>query len=246
MKKIAVVLAAGKGVRMRSDLPKVAHVLCGKPMVVRVVEVLEQLGLDEIFVVVGYKADIVKEELKGHKVTFVEQKEQLGTGHAVKQARPFINSECTMIVLSGDVPLIRERTLKDLLALHNAKKASVTVLTALLDDPTGYGRIIRNSSGAVEKIVEQKDANPDEAAVKEVNTGTYCFNSKDLFEALDSVKPNNVQKEYYLTDVLGISKNAGRSVHAFTVGDPIEVVGVNTIEELKKLEEICIGASRVQ
>jgi bifunctional UDP-N-acetylglucosamine pyrophosphorylase / glucosamine-1-phosphate N-acetyltransferase len=244
MKKIAVVLAAGKGVRMKSDLPKVAHMLCGKPMIVRVIEVLEKLGLDEIIVVVGYKAEIVKQELSGHKVSYVEQKEQLGTGHAVKQAKPHIHSECTVLVLAGDVPLIRESTLKELIFTHEKKHSAVTVLTAILDDPKGYGRIIRDKDGSVTKIVEQKDATPVEAAINEVNTGTYCFNSKDLFEALDSVRPNNVQKEYYLTDVLGITKNAGRTVHAFTVNDPLEVVGVNTIDELKKLEETCIAASR--
>lgn len=238
MKKIAIVLAAGKGIRMKSELPKVSHQLMGIPMIARVLGTLKAAGLDEIFVVVGYKADIVMQECKGFNVTFVEQKEQLGTGHAVAQARPHIKgANDAVLVLSGDVPLLKTSTIKGLLKLHVEKRASATVLTASMEDPSSYGRIIRDSDGSLSRIVEQKDASPKEAQVREVNSGTYCFISGDLFTALEKVKPNNVQKEYYLTDVIGILKGMGKSVHAYMSDDPEEVIGVNTIEDLKRIEE---------
>lgn len=237
MKTIAIILAAGKGVRMKSDLPKVSHMICGKPLVVMVLEAIQKLPLDRVFVVVGYKADVVKEECKDFNVTFVEQKEQLGTGHAVMQAKPFVNGNPVVLVLSGDVPLIRAETLQQLIDFHKSKGASATVLTASVDDPHLYGRIIRSSTGEVLKIVEAKDAKPEELSVKEINSGTFCFDCREMFAALDKVRPNNAQKEYYLTDIIEILRGRKLPVHAYKAEESAEVLGVNTLAELKKMEE---------
>ena len=243
MKIVAVVLAAGKGIRMRSSLPKVSHSIFGKPMIAWVLEAVEGLNLDEIFVVVGYKSEIIRAECEGFNVTFVEQKEQLGTGHAVMQVAPYIRDR-VVLVLNGDMPLIKTDTLKEFISLHmRSRDASATVLTATIPNPGSYGRIIRGNDGKILKIVEQKDAVEDELAIKEINTGTYCFNSKDLFDALNEVKPNNVQKEYYLTDVIGILRRKDLPVYAYKAEDTNEVLGVNTVEELARLEELFKNAS---
>jgi len=239
MKTVAVILAAGKGVRMRSDLPKVSHMIDGKPMITRVLEAVEKLGLERVFVVVGYKAELVKEECKGFNVAFIEQKEQLGTGHALMQVTPYIKEESMILVLNGDMPLIKDNTLREFLARHMASEsASATVLTTILPFPGSYGRIVRAGDDRVMKIVEQKDAIPKELEITEINTGTYCFNSKDLFAALQKVRPDNAQKEYYLTDVIGILRNQDLPVYAYKAKDSTEVLGVNTIEELKRAEEL--------
>ncbi len=243
MKTVAIILAAGKGVRMRSDLPKVSHSVLGKPMIVRVLEAVEGLDLDEVFVVVGYKSEIVKAQCRGFNVTFVEQKEQLGTGHAAVQAAPCI-SDSIVLILNGDMPLITTDTLKEFISWHKKNKpASATIMTTVLPDPGSYGRIVRDSDGRVIKIVEKKDATKDELAIKEINTGTYCFNSKDLFDALNEVKPDNAQKEYYLTDVIGIFTKRSLQVYAYKAQDPNEVFGVNTIEERDRIEELFKNAS---
>jgi UDP-N-acetylglucosamine diphosphorylase/glucosamine-1-phosphate N-acetyltransferase len=243
MKTVAIILAAGKGVRMRSDLPKVSHQVLGKPMIVRVLETVEALGLDDIFVVVGYKSEIVKAQCEGFSVTFVEQKEQLGTGHAAGQAAPYIH-DSVVLILNGDMPLITIDTLKEFISFHrNSKSASATILTAVLQDPGSYGRIVRDSAGRVVKIVEKKDASKDESAIREINTGTYCFNSKDLFDALNEVRPDNAQKEFYLTDVIGILAGRGLPVYAYKAKDPNEVLGVNTIEERDRIEGFFKNAS---
>lgn len=243
MKTVAIVLAAGKGVRMKSDIPKVSHLVLGKPMIVWVLEAVEGLKLDGIFVVVGYKSEMVKAECEGFKVTFVEQKEQMGTGHAVLQAAPYIN-DAVVLVLNGDMPLIKTDTLEEFISLHRKNRsASATVLTATLPDPASYGRIVRDSNGRVIKIVEKKDATAEEAAIKEINTGTYCFNSRDLLDALNEVRPDNAQKEYYLTDVIGILTKRNLPVYTYQVQDPNEALGVNTIEEIARVEELFENAS---
>jgi len=241
MKAAAIVLAAGKGVRMKSDLPKVSHSLCGKPMIVRVLKSIDELELEAVYVVVGYKADIVKSECEDFDVTYIEQNEQLGTGHAVMQARPFVK-EPLVIVLNGDVPLLKPETLRNLISYHVSKSASATILTASVPDPTGYGRIIRTDDGLIVRIVEHKDATANELGIDEINTGTYCFNTKELFDALNDVKPNNAQKEYYLTDVISILRKKGSPVYAYKASDHIEVLGVNTKEDLIKLEDYCTNA----
>jgi UDP-N-acetylglucosamine diphosphorylase/glucosamine-1-phosphate N-acetyltransferase len=243
MKTVAIILAAGKGVRMRSDIPKVSHSVLGKPMIVRVLETVEGLDLDDVFVVVGYKSEIVKAQCEGFNVTFVEQKEQLGTGHAAGQAAPYIN-DSVVLILNGDMPLITTDTLKEFISWHKKNKsASATIMTTVLPDPGSYGRIVRDSDGSVIKVVERKDATEEELAIKEINTGTYCFNSKDLFDALNEVRPDNAQKEYYLTDVIGIFTKRGLPVYAYKAQDPNEVLGVNTIEERDRLEGLFKNAS---
>jgi len=238
MKKIAIVLAAGKGVRMKSDLPKVSHPILGKPMIVWVLETLKKLGLDAVLVVVGYKASLVKKETEGFHVTYVMQKEQLGTGHAVMQAGPYVaNTDSKVLVLNGDAPFIKKETLEHLMEAHISKGASATVLTANADDPSSYGRIIRADDGQVLRIVEKKDATEEEKKIKEINTGTYCFNAADLFASLEEIRPENAQKEYYLTDVISVLRKKGKAVQAFKTGSIHEVSGVNTKEELIKLEE---------
>ncbi len=244
MKTAAIILAAGKGVRMKSDLPKVSHLVMGEPMIVRVLHAVNELKLDRVFVVVGYKAELVKEECEGFDVTFVEQKQQLGTGHAVSQAAPLMKGDMVVLVLNGDMPLITSDTLKALIDFHQKDPSvSATVMTAVLPDPGSYGRIVRDNSGRVVKIVEKKDATAEELLIKEINTGTYCFSSRALFAALNEVKPDNAQKEYYLTDVIGILKRKDLTVIAYKAEDPNETLGVNTIDEIKNIEGLFKNAS---
>jgi bifunctional UDP-N-acetylglucosamine pyrophosphorylase/glucosamine-1-phosphate N-acetyltransferase len=243
MKTVAIILAAGRGVRMRSELPKVSHAIFGKPMITWVLEAVKGLDIDDIFIIVGYKSETVKAECEGFNVTFVEQKEQLGTGHAVMQAVPYIK-DSVVLVLNGDMPLIKTDTLKEFIGRHlRSGAAAATVLTAVLPDPASYGRIVRDRDDRILKIVEQRDASEAELAIKEINTGTYCFNSKALFGALNDVKPDNSQKEYYLTDVIGILTKRDLPVYAYQARDPNEVLGVNTIDELKRLEGLFKNAS---
>lgn len=238
MKRIAIILAAGKGVRMKSDLPKVFHKILGKPMLEYVLDAAENCKFDEIFVVVGHKSEVIKKYFSGRSVTFVEQTEQLGTGHAVMQVSPHIKETCLVVVLAGDMPFISASTIKSLLALHAKNKAKATLLTAILKEPGHYGRIIKNESKDVLRIVEAKDANERERAVKEINSGVYAFESDVLFDALKKIGKNNAQGEYYLTDVIGIAVAKGLPVKALVLDDPKEAMGINTKEELKEAEKI--------
>ena len=183
----AVILAAGKGTRMKSDLPKVVHTINGKCLVDYVVEAARGAGADEVCLVVGYKADVVKESIKNKDVQFVLQEEQLGTGHAVKCAKDFLGTDGDTLILFGDTPLITADTLKRLLNFHREKGNAVTVLSAQIDDPTGYGRILRDASGNFVKSVEQKDATAEELASHEINSGMYVFDTKELALALDKI-----------------------------------------------------------
>lgn len=205
--RYAVVLAAGKGTRMKSKLYKVLHPVCGKPMVEHVVDQLDELQLNQLITVVGHGAEKVKEQL-GSRSEYALQEEQLGTGHAVQMAEPFIgNNEGTTVVVCGDTPLLTAETLKQLMQHHEKEQSAVTVLTTELENPSGYGRIVRNESNEVAKIVEDKDATDEEKQLTEINTGTYCFDNKMLFEALKNVSNSNAQGEYYLPDVLEIAKD---------------------------------------
>jgi bifunctional UDP-N-acetylglucosamine pyrophosphorylase / glucosamine-1-phosphate N-acetyltransferase len=237
--RFAVVLAAGQGTRMKSKLYKVLHKVCGKPMVQHVVDQLSALELEKLAVVIGHGADKVKEELKGDNIHYVLQAEQLGTAHAVQQASSILeNEEGLTLVVCGDTPLITSETLDKLLHHHEETKAKVTVLTAIAEDPTGYGRVIRNDKGLVERIVEHKDATPAEREVKEINTGIFCFDNRSLFDALKLVKNDNVQGEYYLPDVLEIIKERGESVAAFQAGSFDESLGVNDRVALATAERL--------
>lgn len=239
--RYAIILAAGKGTRMKSKLYKVLHPVCGKPMVEHIINRVEETEPTEIITIVGHGADKVKEQL-GDRTEYALQAEQLGTGHAVLQAESFLKGKKgTTLVISGDTPLLTSTTLQNLFEYHQGKNASATILTAKADDPTGYGRILRDHVGIVEKIVEQKDATIEEARIQEINTGTYCFDNELLFDALGKLDTDNAQGEYYLTDIIEILKNEGKNVAAYMTEDFDESLGVNDRVALAKANEIMRG-----
>lgn len=233
----AIILAAGKGTRMKSKFPKVVHKVCGKEMVNHVIDVSKNSGVNDIVVILGHESETVKEKLP--KDTMIAmQTEQLGTGHAVIMAKEYINDEDTIVVLCGDTPLVKEETLKKLFDYHLENEYHATVLTTCVDNPTGYGRIIRDENQDLLKIVEQKDANEEEKKAKEINSGIYCFNGKSLRESLDLLDNKNAQGEYYLTDTIKIMRDKGQKVGAFNGSTIEELMGVNSRVELSKAEEI--------
>jgi UDP-N-acetylglucosamine diphosphorylase/glucosamine-1-phosphate N-acetyltransferase len=223
---------------MNSDLPKVLHPLQGKPLIQHVISNLEEAGVENIVVVVGYKGDRVVEILHPG-LRHVWQREQLGTGHAVMQAEKALSGfRGRIIVACGDAPLMRSGTFRRLIAETGDEKVKAVVLTMDVQNPRGYGRIIRNSEGSFLKIVEEKDASPEQRLINEVNTGTYIFDRDFLFEGLGKIDRNNAQGEFYLTDVLYYIINSGFKVKPLLLEDPIEGSGINTQEELLKLEEL--------
>ncbi|AYK06162.1 MULTISPECIES: bifunctional UDP-N-acetylglucosamine diphosphorylase/glucosamine-1-phosphate N-acetyltransferase GlmU [Brevibacillus] len=232
----AVILAAGQGTRMKSKLYKVLHPVCGKPMVQHVVDTLASMQVNDVVVVVGHGADKVRETLQD-RVQYAMQAEQLGTAHAALQAKDFLlDQEGTTLLLYGDVPLLSKETLTKLLAYHEEQNAAATVLTALMADPTGYGRIVRNERNEVLRIVEHKDATDEERNIAEINTGIYCFDNRKLWETLSQVKNDNAQNEYYITDCVGILREAGEKVLAYAAEDPDETMGVNDRVQLSEAE----------
>ena len=238
MQSAAIVLAAGAGTRMKSKKPKVAHEVMGKPLVHWVLDAARDAGIDRSVIVVGHGRDQVI-PLVEDRGQIVVQEEQKGTGHAVDMCRDlFADFEGSIVVLSGDSPLITSETIHQLVRSRERSGAAVVVLTMELDDPTGYGRIIRSTTGQVDRIVEQKDATPFEAAITECNSGFYCFDSKILFEALEQVGTDNAQGEYYLTDVLAICRTMGRAVLAFPAKDPTECLGVNSRIQLAEATKV--------
>ena len=223
---------------MKSDKPKVAHEVLGKPLVNWVLDAAEEAGIERLVTVVGHKREQVI-PLVEDRAEIVVQEEQRGTAHAVLSCSDALaDFEGSLLVLSGDCPLITSETMRALIDMRESNDAAVVVLTMEMPDPTGYGRIIREADGSVARIVEQKDASPEEAAVTECNSGFYCFDAKALFEALGQVGSDNAQGEFYLTDVLEISRNAGRAVLALPAKDPNECLGINTREQLAAVEEI--------
>ncbi|NQX70551.1 bifunctional UDP-N-acetylglucosamine diphosphorylase/glucosamine-1-phosphate N-acetyltransferase GlmU [Paenibacillus alba] len=235
---MAIVLAAGQGKRMKSKLYKVLHPVVGKPMVGHVVDTLQHIEVTKTLVIVGFGAEAVKGYL-GDRAEYALQEQQLGTGHAVLQAKEALGQEDGLtIVICGDTPLISEATLRSTIELHQASSAAATILTAKLDEPQGYGRIIRGEDGRVARIVEQKDCSSEEAAVQEINTGTYVFDNQKLFKALASVTNNNVQNEYYLTDVIGILTGAGEVVQGYCMAEAAESIGVNDRVALAEAERL--------
>ena len=228
-----IILAAGKGTRMKSELAKVLHKVQGKEMVNHVLDMADQAGINETYLVIGHQAEQVKAATAGRGVIYALQAEQLGTGHAVMMVEPTLtNYEGVTIITCGDVPLLKANTVKELIAKYESNKLDGVILTVELDDPKSYGRIIRGADGLVTKIVEFKDANEQEKAVKEINSGIYCFNTKLLFDALKNIKSNNAQKEYYLTDVIEILVSAGKRVGTMIAKDPLEAHGVNDLADL--------------
>ena len=230
----AVILAAGKGTRMRSDHPKVLQPVLGAPMLDHVLRAVEATGADPITIVVGHKAAEVEAAFSDRRVGFRHQDPPKGTGHALQTARDVFSrrTDQTLLVVSGDTPLLRGQTLVRLLETHGNSRAAATLLTVRLDDPGAYGRVLRDASGQVRRIVEAKDATPAERAVQEINAAIYAFNVPALLAVLDELRPQNAQGEYYLTDVIGLLVTAGQAVHAVAVSDPQEALGVNTFEEL--------------
>lgn len=236
--RYAVVLAAGQGTRMKSSLYKVLHSVAGKPMVGHVVEQAKAANTDQIVTVVGTGAEKVQEYL-GDKTEYVLQEEQLGTAHAVKQAHELLEGKKgATLVLCGDTPLLTEKTLTGAYEQHENDQAKATVLTAFVEDPTGYGRVIRNANGEVEKIVEEKDATDAEKKVKEINTGTYCFDNEILFQCIDEIDNDNAQGEYYLPDVIEILQKRGEKVAAFALEDNRDALGVNDRLALSEAERL--------
>jgi UDP-N-acetylglucosamine pyrophosphorylase len=232
-----VVMAAGKGTRMNNPLmAKVMYTVDDRPMVELVVELAGRLGAERVVVVVGWQKESVIAHLARTfpQALCVEQTPQLGTGHAVMQAEPPLQDfDGDVLVLSGDVPLLRLETLRLLLDMHRSAGVSATVLTAQVPDPTGYGRIIRDGEGRVTRIVEQKDASETERAVNEINSGIYVFDARRLFEGLRSITPDNAQKEYYLTDVFAYFWRNNLPVAAVVAEEAAEIGGINTLEQLE-------------
>ncbi|MBB6638280.1 bifunctional UDP-N-acetylglucosamine diphosphorylase/glucosamine-1-phosphate N-acetyltransferase GlmU [Cohnella thailandensis] len=238
MRRLAIVLAAGQGKRMKSKLYKVLHPVCGKPMVSHVVEAVKKASCERAVVVVGHGAEAVMAHL-GDSAEYALQAEQLGTGHAVLQTKSQLGDlDGVAIVVCGDTPLVTAETLEALIALHEKEGSAATILTAELEEPTGYGRIIRGESGEVHSIVEQKDCSPEQAAIREINTGTYCFDNRKLFDALSQVTNQNAQGEYYLTDVIGILQRQGNRISAYKSEDPAEAIGVNDRIALGQAERL--------
>ena len=238
MYKCALVLAAGQGKRIKSDLPKVLHKVCGKEMVKHVIDSIRKSGINDVNVIVGKGAELVKERTSDRNVSYSLQEEQLGTGHAVKCAEDFLTGKKGVVaVFAGDTPLIKQSTIEKLFNEHIENKNAATVLTSMVEDPTGYGRIVRDSNNEVLKIVEHKDCNEEELKIQEMNTAIYCFDIELLVSSLSKINNNNNQGEYYLTDVIEILKTEGKKVGA-VVTEFEETIGVNSRVQLAEAEEI--------
>lgn len=234
----AIILAGGEGTRMKSKMPKVLHKILNKTMVDYVIDVALKCGCEDVCTVIGHKGDMVRESIGEGRVKFAIQKEQLGTGHAVMQADDFIDENKDIIILYGDTPLITAETIEKLVTFHRDNGNGCTIVSAIVDDPTGYGHIIRNAGGSFKKNVEHKDATDDEKNIKEINTGIYCFNGAKLKDALKNITNDNSQGEYYLPDTLEIILSKGSSVDAMVVDDVTEFFGVNSRVQLAEATEI--------
>lgn len=238
MYKCAIILAAGEGKRMKSNTPKVLHKVCGKEMINHVIDNIRKSGVEEVSVVIGKGADKVRKGTESRNIFYSVQEEQLGTGHAVMCAEEFLKGKKgSVAIFVGDGPLITEETVTKLTKYHEEQKCSATILTSIMSDPLKYGRIIRNSQGEVEKIVEFKDCNEEEVKVNEINSGMYCFDIDTLLNTLGKLNNNNNQGEYYLTDVIEILKNEGKKVGAIAV-DVEEITAVNSKAELSVANDI--------
>lgn len=238
MYNCAIILAAGEGKRMKSSTPKILHKVCGREMVNIVIDVIKKAEINDINVIIGRGADAVKEATKEREATYSLQDKQLGTGHAVMCAREFLDGKKgTVAIFTGDAPLITEETVKKLLSFHEQGNYKATILTSIVDSPSGYGRVIREKGEEVLKIVEHKDCTEDELKVNEINAGMYCFDIENLLKSLDKLDNNNAQGEYYLTDVIGILKSNGEKVGALPI--PFEeTMGVNSRVQLAEAEKV--------
>ena len=228
-----IILAAGKGKRMKSTLAKVLHPVGGIPMLTHSLAAARAAGSQKIVMVIGHQAERIRALYRGDDLLFAEQREPLGTGHAVLQARDlFRDYEGAIVILCGDVPLILPETVRSLYDRHRSEGAVVTVLTTLPPDPAGYGRVVTADDGGILRIVEERDATAEEKSIREINTGIYCVESGFLFMAVAGLGNRNAQKEYYLTDIIEIARKSGRRATSFRAADPIEVMGINTPAEL--------------
>lgn len=237
-----VILAAGKGKRMKSDLPKVLHPINGRAMIHYVIDLAEQIDSKKIVLVVGHKKELVMEATQDRRVEYVVQEPQLGTGDAVRKTEPlFEDYSGDILVLSGDVPLLRAESIQKLLEIHRKENPLVTLLTSEMDDPTGYGRVIRNQEGFVERIVEHKDADEATKQIKEINVAIYVFQAAPLFKTLPLVQNNNAQREYYLPDVVKIYAERKEKIAAVLTPDAEETHGINDIEQLLGAERILLN-----
>lgn len=233
-----VILAAGKGTRMRSRLPKVLHKVAGEAMVAHVVRAARDAGINYLVAVVGFGKEMVR-ELLGPSVYYAEQEEQRGTGHALLQAEKVMPDTIKiLVVLSGDVPLLTATTVNDLVSYHQTQGNTATVMTAVTEDPYGYGRVVRGDQGELRAVIEESDAPDDVKRIKEINAGCYCFNREEVFSALREIRPNPKNGEYYLTDVIRVLRERGQKVGAFVAPQSTEVLGINTRAELARAEKI--------
>ena len=234
-----IILAAGKGTRMNSDLPKVLHKFQGKALIDYVIDESELLNPKEIILVVGFKKErVIKHTESRINLKYATQVEQLGTGHAVLQTKELLkNKKGHILILYGDVPNIKASTLLPIVDDHIGNNRDLTLITAEIDDPFGYGRIIRDKNGNLLKIIEEKDCNNNEKKIKEWNPGIYIFKTKEVFKILENIKTNNASKEYYLTDAIGLAQQSNMQIKAIKIANSYEVIGVNTADQLKELED---------
>ena len=239
---VAVILAAGKGTRMKSNLPKVLHPMAGKSLIDHVLDKTLELGIEKVYTILGHEREIIEQHIKDRS-SIIIQKEQLGTGHALMQAVPFLENIKHLLVLSGDQPLLTTETINKLISAHKKTGATATVLTAELDNPYGYGRIIKKENSFA-GIVEEKDASLEQRKIKEINTGTYCFNVDKLKQALKKISTKNVQKEYYLTDVFDVFLSRGELIETLCTDEQAEALGINNRVQLAEAEEIYFSRIR--
>jgi len=238
--KVAIVLAAGMSSRMNTKLPKVLHEVCGRPMLAYVIDACREAGVQKLYIIVGYGKEQVINYFNCDKdIVWVEQKEQKGTGHAVLCCKEHLaNFDGDTLILCGDMPLIRPEIVQTLVDMHDHESAAATLATAILEDTRNYGRIVRDSYGNIQGIVEDVDCNPQQKLIKEVNPSYYCFKNKVLFEALSKITPNNAKNEYYLTDALHLIIKAGHKVVAVTAVSPEDAIGVNSRQQLSEVGKI--------
>ena len=235
----AVILAAGEGTRMKSDLAKVLHRIGGRSMIRRIVESVRELGPECIILIVGYQAEAVKGEFEGEDIRFALQRERLGTGHAVMQAKDTLKSfSGTVLILTGDTPFLTTRTLREFCHFHAASGNAATVMSTRMKDPSGYGRIVRGKGDRVDRIVEHADATAGEKQIDEINSGIFCVDSDQLFEALSLISKDNIQDEYYLTDIIEILNGSGGKTGVYVCEDSMEVTGINTRAQLEEAERL--------
>ena len=236
MKNYALVLAAGKGTRMKSDIPKVAFPILRKPMIEYIVENIEKSSVEEIYLVLGYKREVVEDIIKD-RAKYVYQEEQLGTGHAAMMAAPVLSKlEGNTFIMPGDVPLIWYKSIDRMFAVHEDNGNDFTIVTAHYDDPEGYGRIVRNEQGVIQRIVEEKDANDFEKEIKEVNTGIYIVNNKKFFSLLKNLNNNNAKGEYYITDMVELMKKDYK-IGSYMIKNNSLAMGVNDLYAISKAEK---------